>query len=31
LDGKIIKMIESITDFDSFKKSIIEQFESQIN
>ena len=31
LDGKIIKMIESITDFNSFKKSIIEQFESQIN
>lgn len=29
LDGKIIKMIEALVDFDSFKKRMIEQYEAK--
>jgi len=28
LDGKIIKLIEAVTDFDGFKKRLIEQYEA---
>ena len=29
LDGKIIKLIEALVDFDSFKKSVIDMFEAK--